>query len=588
MTLKRSLLYLILMALIFPVSAQISVHMEQSARFGAMGNLSDAQWDSIHGYAKVEESARAGETGLQKRVFGYQPYWGGSAWKNYRWDLLSDLCYFSYEVDPATGNALTTHNWETASVIDTALAHGVKVHLCVTLFSGHSAFFSNPQAQNTLTGNLINMLIARGAHGINLDFEAVPSSQQTGLTNYITLLSQALHAALPEAELSIAAPAVNWNNTFNMPAIAPWLDMVVIMAYDFYWDGSSMAGPVSGYWPLTSAFNYGVNRSLTYYQSVGVPPEKILLGLPYYGREWPVTANTLPAGTTGSGVAVLYSAIRSNSGGYYSLQNLYWDFRSFNPYYSYFTTGWRQCFFDDVRSLGVKYDLVNRRGTGGIGIWALGYDNGRTELWELIENKFANPPADLCSDTISDSGGPWWSYGSDETYVETIRSAWEGPLVITFESLSLEAGFDSLWIYDGTSDGAPLLAALTGTEIPESLSTTGSSFTIKFRSDGSNNQAGYVLAWNCPTAGIPEAKTDEIKVYPNPAAGFVYVSLNRPPSGSAVCTLTDLSGRTVAGPFPVTTAGFGIPVQNLKPGIYLLTIRSKSHALVEKLVIENQ
>ena len=307
-----------------------------------------------------------------KRVFGYHPYWGGSAWQNYRWELLSDLCYFSYEVDPATGNALTTRNWETAPVIDTALAHGVRVHLCVTLFSGHATFFGNPQARQTLTGNLISMILSRGAHGINLDFEAVPSSQQQGLTNYITELSQALHAAIPEAELSIAAPAVNWNNTFDLPAITPWLDLVMIMAYDYYWDGSSIAGPVSGLWPLTSSFNYGVNRSLTYYQSAGVPVEKLLLGLPYYGREWPVTANTLPANTTGSGTAIVYRNIRANSSGNYNPANLYWDYRSFNPYYSYFTGQWRQCFFDDVRSLGAKYDLVNRRGAGGIGIWALG------------------------------------------------------------------------------------------------------------------------------------------------------------------------------------------------------------------------
>jgi hypothetical protein len=59
----------------------------------------------------VRSALKAGDSNrnngsLSKRVFGYHPYWTGTKWTAYRWDLLSDLCYFSYEVDPLTGNAL--------------------------------------------------------------------------------------------------------------------------------------------------------------------------------------------------------------------------------------------------------------------------------------------------------------------------------------------------------------------------------------------------------------------------------------------------------------------------------------------------
>lgn len=64
----------------------------------------------------------------------------GSAYNNYDWDLLSDLSYFSYEVDAATGNAVSTHGWATANVIDVAKSNGVRVNLCVTLFSNHATF----------------------------------------------------------------------------------------------------------------------------------------------------------------------------------------------------------------------------------------------------------------------------------------------------------------------------------------------------------------------------------------------------------------------------------------------------------------
>lgn len=568
----------------FAFGQQMSVHQEQSEKYSAAGFLTDHQYDSINGFSGRETFHRT-SSALQKRVFGYHPYWSGNAWQNYQWDLLSDLCYFSYEVNPANGEAVTIHDWNTAAVIDTAISRGVKVHLCVTLFSGHASFFGNPQAQQTLTENLIALVASRGAHGINLDIEAVPSSQQSGLTNYIIQLSTALHAALPDAELSIAAPAVNWSNTYDLPAITPWLDLIMIMAYDYYWNSSALAGPVSGFWPLTSSFNYGVNRSLSYYQSQGVPESKLLLGLPYYGREWPVNSNTLPASTTGSGVAVTYRNIRANTS-HYTPENLYWDYRSYNPYYSYFTSQWRQCFFDDERSLGAKYDLVNRRGIAGIGIWALGYDNGYPELWNLIGEKFGENPADLCTDTIYDSGGPWWSYENSETYTETIQSAWEGPLTLTFNNLSLEAGFDSLWIYDGIDTGAPLIASLSGNEIPSPVSTTGNAFTLKFSSDNLTTRAGYELVWSCPTTSIEHYETPAgIEVFPVPAKEILNIRFNEPVKNPVKVLLTSLSGSIVYRASLTQSGMVTLPVGNLAPGVYVLVCKFNGSLYRRKIII---
>ena len=56
---------------------------------------------------------------------------------------------------------------------------------------------------------------------------------------------------------------------------------------------------------------------------------------------------------------------------------------------------WRQLYYDDATALGAKYDLVNRYGLRGAGIWALGYDGTRPELYAL-KAKFITdtvPPA---------------------------------------------------------------------------------------------------------------------------------------------------------------------------------------------------
>lgn len=569
---------------LFTVAQHPSIHQEQSGFYKKSGVFTCVQYDSINHFSG-RQAKDSPSVELQKRVFGYHPYWMGSAWQNYQWNLLTDLCYFSYDTDPATGNPSTTNEFETAAVIDTALAHGVKVHLCVTLFSGHALFFGNPQAQQTLIGNLIALLIQRGIQGINIDFEAVPASQQESLTAFMLQLSAALHTIIPGAELSIAAPAVNWDNTWDMLAIAPALDLVMVMAYDYYWGGSDLAGPVSGFWPLTSSFNYGVNKSLTYYQSQGVPAAKLLLGLPYYGREWPVNANTLPAGTTGSGTAVTYRNVRSNSSGFYTPSNLYWDARSYNPYYSYFNNSWRQCFFDDVRSLGAKYNLVNRRNTAGIGIWALGYDNGYDDLWNLIALKFGQAPVQPCRDTLHDSGGPWWNYSDRERYSETVMADSPGPLNLKFEEFSLESGFDTLWIYDGPDVNSPLLGTFSGNEIPLNLATTGNTFTIGFYSDGATTRAGYSLVWSCPTASVNAALIPAPIVFPNPAGDVLHIRLDTPSQEPWTASLYDITGKIILSANSGKHDQLSIPVSHCRPGMYVLKVAAVNGIYATKIVI---
>ena len=46
------------------------------------------------------------------------------------------------------------------------------------------------------------------------------------------------------------------------------------------------------------------------------------------------------------------------------------------------------CIRDSARSLGVKYDFVKSQDLAGVGIWALGFDSGKSELWSVLQEKF--------------------------------------------------------------------------------------------------------------------------------------------------------------------------------------------------------
>lgn len=434
---------------------------------------------------------------LNKMVFGWHPYWVNGLEANYEWNLISDLCYFSYEVNSANGNATSTHGFATNDAIDTALVYGVKVHLCVTLFSGHATFFANSTAQTTLINNLIALLQARGAHGINIDFEGVPASQSANLTTFMTNLGTALHTADPNYKLSICLYAVDWSNVFNELVLNNSVDFYTIMGYDYYYSGSTNTGPNDPLYGFTDGYDYSLSRSVSYYLNEGIPTSKLVLGLPYYGKEWETNSNAIPSSTTGNNnFSRTYAVVKNNVSGNYINANQIT--RPDSKAYVFQNGGtWRQCWISEENELKNRYDLVNRRNLKGIGIWTLGYDDGYNELWDAIETKLTTCNQWACSDTLYDEGGAEGNYYNNELVEYTISPPGATSIVIDFLEFATEANFDTLWLYDGSSVNSPLIGFYHGTTGPGQFTTTSGQLTLKFKSDGSTRASGWKLAYTC-------------------------------------------------------------------------------------------
>ncbi len=572
-----------------------SVHKEQSEYYKSLGLTTDAQFDSLQGFDGKQIFFAPQDFTLTKRVFGYFPYWAGTNYLNYQWDLLSDFCHFSYEVDPATGNPTTTHNWYTSEAIDMAMDNDVNVHLCVTLFSGHYTFFNSTSAPQNLIDNIITLIQDRGAKGVNIDFEAMPSAYGDDFTEFMLNLSEQMHSAIPGSEVSIAAPAVNWNNTFNIPVLKDYIDFFMVMGYDYYWNGSSMAGPVSPLYSMTASSSHNFSWTISYYQSQGVPDEQIVMGVPYYGRQWPTANQFAPSSTTGSGTAYTYRYIRNNSSGYYSNENKYWEPNSFSPYFSFYTSGWNQCFMEDTYSLGKKYDIVNRRGLGGIGIWALGYDNGYSDFWELIAGRFTTSSPPVLSDTIFDSGGPAFNYYNNEYYTYTISVPEEKQIDLTIDYLNTEFGYDTVWIFDGGIN-APLISFFTGDNYPGTIESSSNILTLKFYSDGATTDAGWQAVYNAVNPTTTEENNltkPEIKIRPNPFADELNISFYLDKPADVTVEIVDIFGNSVFKEKLCNTAGgenkFHLranDMNQINPGAYILIIKFNGIVKTKNIVLK--
>ncbi|MBI3136099.1 MAG: T9SS type A sorting domain-containing protein [Bacteroidetes bacterium] len=482
----------------------VSIHQQQLEYYNSLGHTTAWYEENVNTEIHNVIQPKVGCTPT-KIVYGWHPYWVGSAYNNYDWSLLTHFSFFSYEVNPSTGGPLTTHGWATSTAVDAALANGVKVTLCVTLFgsSDLTTFLTNSTAKQNLIDNLINLVQTRGAHGVNIDFEGLPSSQTTNFANFMVDLSNQMHTAIPGSEVSTVLYAVDWSNVFNFSIMEPEVDNYIVMGYAYYYQGSSTTGPNDPLYHFGSTYNVTLSKTITDYVDAGCPKSKLVMGLPYYGYEWPTSSLTIPSSTTGTGVARTYEYVMTNTSGNYSTGNHTWDTDSYTDIFTFNSSGNKQCYIPLEDAFRKRLQHVNTAGIAGIGIWALGYDDGYTEMWTAISDFMTECYSDSCSGMIHDFGGPTRDYYNNEDYTWTIAPPAATSIDVSFSSFDVELNYDYLYIYDGPSTASPLIGTYTGTNSPGNFSTSSGVVTFRFTSDISTVSSGFNATYACVTDATP-------------------------------------------------------------------------------------
>ena len=119
-------------------------------------------------YTGPADSIKTREKGPSRMVFGYHPYWQGTNWQNYQYELLTTIAYFSAEAN-AVGELIDLHGWPATDLINKAHTNGVEVVLTVTLFNASDleTLLSNTNNQENLIKNLVYEVKRAGADGVN-------------------------------------------------------------------------------------------------------------------------------------------------------------------------------------------------------------------------------------------------------------------------------------------------------------------------------------------------------------------------------------------------------------------------------------
>jgi spore germination protein YaaH len=337
---------------------------------------------------------------LNFTVMGWNPFWLGDAYKTYSYNLLSDISYYSYELDPTTGGYETIHDWNTTSMIDLAKSHDCNVYLTMSSYgkANNKKFLKNKKAQKKSIQSLIQLLKYREAHGVTVDMHPIPSTKSTEFTSYINSLSTALHRE--GFSLNLVLPPVYQEHTFDIASLVANIDLFIIMGYGYHPTDSKKAGPLSPMFVDDSWRFFSLNSMIDQYLEQGIPAQKTIVSLPYLGTEWTVKNPKIPS-------------LKSEHIRYFpfNVKDQFSDAYQFelDPLsYSFYTTfpstkgKFKQVWLDDKNTLRAKYQLIIDKGFKGITIWSLGYDNGSTVFWGLIEEVFAEPKNEEVVKTIEE------------------------------------------------------------------------------------------------------------------------------------------------------------------------------------------
>ena len=279
-------------------------------------------------------------------------------------------------------------SWTDARVdqlIGRAHASGTKVVISLARFSWSASqtkisttLLASVAARARLARAVADEVVRRGVDGVNVDFEPIPGGHKASFTDLVRRIRTELDARGPGYQLTFDVPG-HFESYDVGGALEPGgADAVYLMGYHYAGTFSTIA---HGTAPLGGP-RYSVADAIRGLRTVA-RPSQLMVGVPYYGHLWPTVSGALNARTTAGGYDVLYSNARligATRGTTYDpveqVERVAWRARSCLTC----PLHWFQLYYDDARSLGVKWAEFQRQGLLGTGVWTSAFEGDSGEL----------------------------------------------------------------------------------------------------------------------------------------------------------------------------------------------------------------
>lgn len=239
------------------------------------------------------------------------------------------------------------------------------------------SLLQNPEQQQILIDQVLETIQSKGFAGLDIDFEYLPGELAQTYADFLTHLRRLLR---PMGRFLWAALAPKTSNQqrgllyegHSYSAVGSAVDAVLLMTYEWgYTYGPPMAvAPIAN---VRAVLDYAVTE---------IPRDKLLLGLPNYGYDWPLpfVQGTTRANSISSQQAIEL-AIR------YRIAIQY-DETAQAPFFHYTDENGtvHEVWFEDARSLDAKLRLIAEYNFAGAGIWNL--MRPFSQLWQVMDSLY--------------------------------------------------------------------------------------------------------------------------------------------------------------------------------------------------------
>ena len=289
--------------------------------------------------------------------------------------------YFSLDEN---GTLVITSAAKTSFVTDMH-ATGIQVVPYLTNDWDQDAGIKALENKEALAASLASAVAAYELDGINIDLENLTVNERTDYVDLVRLLRE----LLPADKKIVVAVAVkpggtetSWSASYDYAGLAKYCNYLMLMAYDESYYGSK-SKPVASYAFVENSVKYAVSQ---------VPKEKIVLGLPFYGRIWSDSGD-YPQGYGISNTTVDQLVAQYDCTGTYDTPS-----RSARAQITIepaddkpvvggheLAAGTYTIWYENEQSLKAKLSLIEKYDLKGAGSWSLGQETAGTwdyyKLW---------------------------------------------------------------------------------------------------------------------------------------------------------------------------------------------------------------
>ncbi len=330
-------------------------------------------------------------------VLGFLPYWNFSKLSQPALNTPTHLAYFSLKLN-SSGRLvkLIKPTEEDPSWTGYKKLSQLQFHQPLSLVfvpqnqTALSQLLLNHSAQTQAINTIISLAkTTPNLKGINLDFEPTIPITSTLRQNFVQFV-QHLKLALKNNQLTsihlsvdIYPTTANRYRLWDLTSLNQLVDYFILMTYDYHHQ-TNLAGPNA---PLIGTGNHYPENILKNLAETTkfIPPQKILLGIPFYGWEW-TTTSTQKYSPASNRVLASLQRITQLLHQHQQIK-LQWDRNSLTPFIVYHQNNQiKQIYFDDIHSIQLKLQLVKEAKLAGIAIWALGYEGYAPHLWQTISS----------------------------------------------------------------------------------------------------------------------------------------------------------------------------------------------------------